>query len=90
MCAICGKPFVVECLLGKPVIPFKISFVKGELYAHAGKCVADVKYALEMAGQDEISEESKLDIFTSHLPDGPLRKVSEELIDDRRKEFSSE
>lgn len=62
-CALCGKPFVTEIILGNPVQSFSVGGCNQRLYGH-DKCLADLKTS------------GRLDVLT--LPkESPLRQAYE-------------
>lgn len=46
-CALCGDSFVIECCLGKKVIPFTFEGCENTLYAHE-TCIAKVNGELDV------------------------------------------
>jgi len=65
-CAVCGKPFLVEILMGQPVQSFKIKGIAEMLYAHQ-KCADLLKKIMDSDAKD-----------WRELPGGPLRTAFEE------------
>lgn len=69
-CAVCGDSFIKEAIIGCPVTTFTVDCIRNTMYAH-DKCVDVLKASLTAAG----------DVDSTKLPDGPLRKALQPLLE---------
>ena len=84
-CAVCGENFIGNvlkslCGINSGITEFSCGFAAEKLFAHDPECVNTVKDAFK-------SEEPQ----TVHdaLPDGPLKELLAQLIEERLNDFKS-
>ncbi len=79
-CAICGEDFcagVLKDLMGMKsgISQFSVGFVDQTLYIHDPECKEIAKQAFDTSDPETVLE---------RLPDGPLKKVLEEAIENQK------